>query len=38
MPKVQKSFWMHPMAFLGIEAQMETRFRPFDDNVSVGAR
>jgi hypothetical protein len=29
---------MHPMVLLGDEAQVEARFSPFGDNVSVGAR
>jgi hypothetical protein len=28
---------MHPMVLLGDEAQVEARFSPFGDNVSVGA-
>jgi hypothetical protein len=31
-------FWTHSMVLLGDEAQVETRFGSFGDNVSVGAR
>jgi hypothetical protein len=30
--------WMHLMVLLGDEAQVEARFGPFVDSVSVGAR
>ena len=36
--KAQKSFWMHPMELLGDEGHLESRFSPFGDFVSVGAR
>jgi hypothetical protein len=38
VPSAQKSFWTHPMVLLGHEAQVEARFGPFGDNVSVIAR
>ena len=36
--KAQKSFWTHPMKLVGDVGLMESRFGPFGDNVSVGAR
>jgi hypothetical protein len=33
-----KSFWMHPMVLLGDKAQLEARFSPFRESVSVGAK
>jgi hypothetical protein len=36
--QAQKSFWMHPMELLGDKAQVESRFGPFGDSVSVSAR
>ena len=33
-----ESFWKHPMVPLGDEAQVDARFNPFGDSVSVGAR
>jgi hypothetical protein len=30
--QAQKSFWMHPMALLGCEAQVEAHFSPFRDS------
>jgi hypothetical protein len=33
-----KSFWTHPMELLGDVGQAESRFGPFGDSVSVGAR
>jgi hypothetical protein len=36
--KAQKSFWMHPMELLGDVGHEVSRFGPFRDNVSVGAR
>ena len=36
--KARKSFWTRAMELLGDEAQVESRFGPFGDSVSVGAR
>jgi hypothetical protein len=36
--QAQKSFWMHPMELQGDKAQVESRFGPFGDSVSVSAR
>jgi hypothetical protein len=33
-----KSFWTHPMALLGDEAQVEARLSPFGDSVNLDAR
>ena len=33
-----ESFWMHPMELLGDVGHVESRFGPFGDCVSVGAR
>ena len=33
----QKSFWMHPMEFLGDVGHVKPRFDPFRDHVSAGA-
>ena len=33
-----KSFWTHPMELLGDVGHVESRFGPFEDSVSVGAR
>jgi hypothetical protein len=30
VPYARKSFWTHPMVFLGDEAQVEARFGPLD--------
>jgi hypothetical protein len=38
VPYAQKLFWTLPMVLLGDEAQVEARFGPFGDNVSVNAR
>jgi hypothetical protein len=38
IPLAQKLFWMRLMVLLGDEAQVDARFSPFRDNVSVGAR
>ena len=37
IPLAHKSFWTHPMVLLGDEAQVEARFGPFGNNVSVSA-
>jgi hypothetical protein len=34
----QKVFWTHPMEPLGDVGHLESRFSPFGDVVSVGAR
>jgi len=34
----QKSFWTHPMALLGDEAQVEDRFGPFGDSANLDSR
>jgi hypothetical protein len=31
-------FWMHPMALLGCEAQVEAHFSPFQDSANFDAR
>jgi hypothetical protein len=36
--KAQKSFWTHPMELLGDVGHVESRFVPFGDNASLGAR
>jgi hypothetical protein len=36
--KAQKSFWTHPMVLVGDVAHVESRFGPFENGVSVGAR
>jgi hypothetical protein len=33
VPWAQKLFWLHPMVLLGDEAQVETHFGPFGDNL-----
>ena len=33
-----ESFWTHPMEHLGDMGHVESRFGPFGDSVSVGAR
>jgi hypothetical protein len=38
VPQAWKSFWMKPMELLGVVAHVESRFSPFHDGVSVGAR
>jgi hypothetical protein len=37
-PKVQKSFWTHPMDLLGDIGHVESRFNTFGDTVRVSAR
>jgi hypothetical protein len=37
-PQAWKSFWVHPMVLLGDVCQVEARFGPFGDSVSLGAR
>ena len=36
--EAQKSFWMHSMKLLVDVGHVESRFGPFGDSVSVGAR
>jgi hypothetical protein len=36
--QAQKSFWMHSMELLGDVGDVESRFGPFADSISVGAR
>jgi hypothetical protein len=36
--QAQKSFWMHSMELLGDVGDVESRFGPFGDSISVGAR
>jgi hypothetical protein len=36
--RAQKSFWTHMMELLGDVGHVESRFGPFGDSVSVGAR
>jgi hypothetical protein len=36
--RFKKSFWTHPMKFLGDVGHVDTHFGPFGDVVSVGAR
>jgi hypothetical protein len=38
VPYAQKSMWMHPMEILDDACHMESRFGPFGDNISFGAR
>jgi hypothetical protein len=38
VPQAQKSFWTYPMKLLGDVGPMESRFGPFGDSASVGAR
>jgi hypothetical protein len=38
IPQAQKLFWMHLMELLGDVGHIESRFGPFGDSVSVGAR
>ena len=38
VPLAWKLFWTHPMELLGNVGHVESRFRPFEDSVSVGAR
>ena len=38
IPLAQKSFWTHLMELLGDVGHLESRFFPFGDSVSVGAR
>jgi hypothetical protein len=33
-----KSFWTHPMVFLGVEAEVDARFGLFGDSVDLDAR
>jgi hypothetical protein len=35
---VRMSFWMHPTELLGDVGHVESRFGPFGDSVSFGAR
>jgi hypothetical protein len=35
---LRKSFWTHPMKFLGYVGYVESHFGPFGDSVSVSAR
>jgi hypothetical protein len=38
VPQPQKSLWTHPMELHGDVDLVESRFGPFGDSVSVGAR
>ena len=38
VPLAWKLFWTHPMELLGNVGHVESRFGPFEDSVSVGAR
>jgi hypothetical protein len=38
IPQAQKLFWTHPMELLGDVGHVESRFGPFGNSVSVGAR
>ena len=38
VPLAQKSFWTHPMIFLGDEAQVKAHFGPFGDSANLDAR
>jgi hypothetical protein len=38
VPLAQKSFWTPPMELLADVGHVESRFSPFGDSVSVGAR
>jgi hypothetical protein len=37
VPLAQKSFWTHPMVFLGDKAQVEAHFGPFRDGANLDA-
>jgi hypothetical protein len=37
VPQAQKSFWTHPMAPLGDEAQVEARYVPFEHSANLDA-
>jgi hypothetical protein len=37
-PSDKKSFWMHTMALLACEAQVESHFNPFRDSGILDAR
>jgi hypothetical protein len=38
IPQAQKSFWTLPIEHLGDVGHVESRFGPFRDSVSIGAR
>ena len=38
VPEAQKSFWPHSMVPLGVEAQVEARFGPFEHSANLDAR
>jgi hypothetical protein len=38
MPWARKSFWMHPMVFLGDEAQVAALLGPFGDSANLDPR
>jgi hypothetical protein len=38
VPLAQKLLWLHPVELLGDVGHVESRFGPFGDSVSVGAR
>jgi hypothetical protein len=38
IPQPQKQIWTHPMELLGDVGHVESRFDPFGDSVSFGAR
>jgi hypothetical protein len=38
IPQAQKSFWTHPLEYLGDVGHVESPFGPFRDSVSIGAR
>jgi hypothetical protein len=38
VPQAQKPFWKHRMELLGDVGLVESRFGPFGDSASVGAR
>jgi hypothetical protein len=38
IPQAQKSFWTHPIEYLGDVGHVESHFGPFRDSVSIGAR
>jgi hypothetical protein len=38
IPQAQKSFWTHPMVFLGDDAYVEARYGPIGDGAKLEAR
>jgi hypothetical protein len=38
IPHAQKLFWTHPIEHLGDVGHVKSRFGPFTDSISIGAR